>query len=383
MSTKVDRNAFWGYNWSVLVYRHAIMKHLTKHLQKHLKINENAYKKTWVTLVMIFFAMVMIFQKDATNTQLQFVRNADEQFVHNAAQQRDYLFQDEWNQEVYQWELTPNSTASTIAPTQPSQTDTIDSLINPNEVQQIVWDTTGQIYTGTIYSWAIATGSLTTTGNNKTGSLDCSTPWKEEVKNHDFILAYEQRKDVNTICNIEKRVCTDGTLWWTFTQNSCREDVVYEYRKAEVISYNQKVLNIYIQPVAPINSWADFDTQGKINTTESPTNTWGTSNSPVTTQATVAQTKSWTKLSCTTPRGQKIQHGQFTKAYKAPRGFIDLPCEVEIRACINGKLKWSLSYSKCTFNNTTYTDYLTAGSPTSSTGFLFFEWIKKAVRFGR
>ena len=37
--------------------------------------------------------MVMIFQKDTPNTELQFVRNSSETSVHNVAnQQRDYLF---------------------------------------------------------------------------------------------------------------------------------------------------------------------------------------------------------------------------------------------------------------------------------------------------
>jgi hypothetical protein len=72
------------------------MKHFIKHAKKHLqKISKETIKKGSTTLVLLFFAMVMIFQKDAANTQLQFVRNADEAFVHNAAQQRDYLFQDE------------------------------------------------------------------------------------------------------------------------------------------------------------------------------------------------------------------------------------------------------------------------------------------------
>jgi len=50
------------------------------------------------------------------------------------------------------------------------------------------------------------------TGTGSTGSLDCITPRKEEVKHKDFVLAYQQRKDVNTICNIQKRTCMSGTL---------------------------------------------------------------------------------------------------------------------------------------------------------------------------
>jgi len=42
--------------------------------------------------------------------------------------------------------------------------------------------------------------------------LDCITPWKEKVQDKDFILAYQQRKDVSSICNIEKRICNDGKL---------------------------------------------------------------------------------------------------------------------------------------------------------------------------
>jgi len=108
-------------------------------------------------------------------------------------------------------------------------------------------------------------------GTGTTGSLDCITPRNEIVKNQDFVLGYEQRTDVNTICNVEKRICMSGTLGGTFTQSSCRDDIVYDYHKAEAISYNQKVLNEYIQPTAPVNQGAEFDTEGKINTTETST----------------------------------------------------------------------------------------------------------------
>ncbi len=329
-------------------------------------------KKTATTLVLLFFAMVMIFQKDTTKTtELQFVRNTDEVFVHNAAnQQWDYLFQDEWGQQTYQGQINTGTTTGT-------NTETIDNLINSNEVAQVI----GNTQTGQLYSWTMSTGQIAQkTGTINTGSLDCITPWKEEVKNKDFVLAYEQRTDVNSICNIEKRVCTDGVLGGTFIQRSCKEDVVYVYTKAEVISYNQKVLNEYIQPTAPVNSWAEFNTEGKINTTQTATTTRETTNSSVTNTPGVTESPLPNKANCTTPRGQKIKHGQFIKAYKAPRGFIDLPCNVEIRACVNGTLKGSFTYSKCTFNNTTYSDYLTGGSPTSNTWFLFFQRIKSVLK---
>lgn len=357
------------------------MKNIKKHLQT---INEAPIKKWASLLIILFFMMTILFQKDVPNTEFQFVRNGDTALVHNAAQQRDYLFVDEW------W--INNSTGTTIN----TGNMTIDSLINPSEIQQIIADTqTGNTYTWTLFIWSMNTWSMNTwvittwiqikelTGVINTWSLDCITPRKEEVKNKDFILAYEQRKDVNTICNIEKRICTDGVLWWSFAQSSCKEDVVYDYRKAQVISYNQKVINEYIQPSDPINSWADFSTQGKINIIEKPIDKRGTSNNPIITKKEVTESPLPSKANCITPRGQTIKHGQFTKWYKAPRGFIDLACDVEIRACVNGNLKGTFNYPKCTFNNTSYTDYLKAGSPTASTGFLFFQRIKSTLKFWR
>ncbi len=339
--------------------------------------------------VFVFFAMSMLFQKDTQATQLQFVRNSDETATHNAANQRDYLFQNEAGNPEYQWQITQWQ-EPWAKPT--GGTETIDSLINPNDVTQILNDTgtqSGYIYSWTTYTWIILTGwttgvqTIQNTGTTTTGNGDCTTPRNEKVNNNDFVLAYQQRKDVNTICNIEKRVCTNGVLWWSFEQRSCKEDVVYVYQKAEVISYNQKVLNEYIQPNAPINSWADFNNDGKINTTEKPTTSRWTTNNPVSTTPAVHQTTTTTKASCTTPRGQTVKHGQFVKAYKSSRGFIDVACEVEIRACVNGKLKGTFMNPSCTFNNTSYTEYLKAWSPTSSTGFLFFERIKKTLKFGK
>ncbi len=273
---------------------------------------------------------------------MNFVRNDDEVFVHNAPnQQWDYLFQDTSGQQV------------------------ISGIF--------------QTQTEEIYSWIISTG-IQTIATPTTGLLDCITPRGETVKNNDFVLGYEERSDVNTICNIQKRICSNGVLWGTFSQQSCQENAIYDYTKAPVISYNQKILNDYIQPTTPINVWAAFNNEGKINSQEQPTDVQGTSNWSVTTTPQVAQSPWPTQVNCTTPRGQKIKNGQFVKAYKAPRGFIDLPCNVEIRACVNGKMKGSYTNAGCKYNNTTYTDYLKAGSPSSNTWFLFFQRIKSALK---
>lgn len=350
-----------------------------KHIQNQLKkIPKEVIKKGASTLVLLFFAMVMLFQKNSSNTELQFVWNGDESTVHNAAtQQRDYLFQNENGYPEYQgsvvkWEATP---AVVNTPNTPNadipKKNNMDNLINPNEVAQVIDNTsvqTGKLYVWTLYTWktytwTTYTGEQILPGKDMTNtiepiSLDCTTPRNETVKNSDFILAYEQRKDVNTICNVQKRVCNNGVLWGAFTQRSCKDDMVYVYRKAEVISYNQKILNDYIQPTTPVNVWAEFSNEGKINTTEAPTDTRGTRNKPVVIDKAVIQTPLSTKASCTTARWQTVKHGQFVKAYKTPRGFVDMQCEVEIRPCVNGALKGSFIYPKCIFKSITYTDYL-------------------------
>lgn len=375
------------------------MKHIKKNFKK---ISNASIKKGITTCVLLFFAMVMLFQKDTPNTEFQFVRNGDEGSIHGVANdnapasQRDYLFQNEAGNDVYQGQMTDWQRRNEVTP--PSTEENIDGVISTSGNTQMtgtIGSQTGKLYTwdlGTwiifyswsLHSWTIETGTETidiiSTTETIPWGLDCITPWKEIVKNKDFTLAYEQRKDVNNICNIEKRRCDNGVLWWSFTQKSCKEDIVYTYRKVEVISYNQKILNEYIQPVSPINAWAEFSNEGKIDTTENPTTTRGTTNASVVTNSWTTQSTLPNKAKCITPRGQKINHGQFIKAYKAPRWFIDLACDVEIRACVNGNLKGRFTYSKCSFNNTSYAEYIKAGSPESSEWFLFFQRIRSAIR---
>jgi hypothetical protein len=185
------------------------------------------------------------------------------------------------------------------------------------------------------------------------------------------------------MCNVQKRVCENGVLKWTFTQNSCKDDLVYSYKKVQAISYNQKVLNEYIQPNEAPNKWADFTNDGKIGQEDMPTNTrWNTTSTTTTTNET-QQTATPSKANCTTPRWQTVKHGQFVKAYKAPRWFIDVACEVELRPCVNGSLKGSFDYATCTYINTTSNDYLQNKSPLDGNWFLFFQRIKSTLRRGK
>lgn len=397
------------------------MKHSQKKSRRISK-KEVKNRNTWV--IILFFVIVMLFQRNSASTEFQFIRNDNEMGVHAVANdnpppsQRDYLFQNEAGNDVYQGQITDGQRRTEVVP--PSIEENKNTTISGNANIQISGTTqgyTGQSHTwnfgtwsaystgyqtGQIHTWDLGTWKMYVTGETHSWTIqtetekiqtgensiteiltwvsNCISPWEEIIRHKDFVLAYQQRKDVSSMCNIEKRVCNNGVLWWSFIQRSCKEDITYEYRKTEVISYNQKVLNEYIQPVKPKNIGAEFNNQWKIDATSSPTNTRGTENIHSTSQWETNQTPLPSKASCITPREQKIEHGQFIKAYKAPRGFIDLACEVELRPCIDGKLKGAFAHPKCIFNNTSYGDYMNAGGTQESRKFLFFEWIKWLIK---
>jgi hypothetical protein len=152
------------------------MKHIKKHLQK---ISKEMMKKTASTVVIIFFAMVMIFQKDTPSAELQFIRNDNETFVHGAANanapasQRDYLFQNEAGNDVYQGQMTDGQRRTAVTPPSTENMNTIDGLVNPNDVNQVIGDIgiqTGKLYTGTLYTGTMGTGiqTIQTTGTEFT-----------------------------------------------------------------------------------------------------------------------------------------------------------------------------------------------------------------------
>lgn len=339
--------------------------------KKYIKIfMKDKIKKSITVLIIFLFALSILSRQDTKNTDMQFVRNFQETTTHNAASsQRDYLFENEgntsWNQ-IYQGTINTWSTGSIT-------TNLVTGKVIDNK------DNTIKIYTGQM---------IPTTGQDiqkedilSTGRT-CTTPRNETVKNNDFVLAYQQRDDVETMCNVQKRVCENGVLQWTFTQNSCKDDLLYSYKKIEPISYNQKIVNEYIQPNEAPNKWAYFSNDGKIGEEKAQTTTrWNTINTTTSTDET-QQSSIPSKASCITPRGQTVQHGQFIKAYKAPRWFIDLECEVELRPCVNGVLKGNFNYATCNYINTTYNDYLQNKSPLDGTWFLFFERIKSTLRRG-
>lgn len=51
----------------------------------------------------------------------------------------------------------------------------------------------------------------------------CTAPWGQVIENGKSVLAYQQRTDDNTICNVQRRLCNDGKLAGSYTQRSCKE----------------------------------------------------------------------------------------------------------------------------------------------------------------
>jgi len=186
---------------------------------------------------------------------------------------------------------------------------------------------------------------------------DCLSPSGEDIVVHgDFMIAYQQREDVTTICNVEKRYCNDGTLLGSYEQEFCEEKTTYSYDKIIPTSANEFVPGEYVQPSPPANADADFDSQGKLNGTLKPTTRWEDqpSGAIVVNNVGVSQTTPPTPKDCKTPWNEKVLNNQFVRAYKESAGYFNRPCEVEIRMCMDGKLKGGFKYKACSYTGVSY-----------------------------
>lgn len=244
---------------------------------------------------------------------------------------------------------TPDTTTPMI---KDSQNVVVDSSSDVGAPVQI---TSWSISTWIISTWIVSTWALPSI------SVSCTTVWGEKVENQDFVLAYQQRSDVNSLCNVQKRYCSNGKLTGTYTQKSCKEDLKYSYTKVIPTAENDSnYVDPFIQPSDPSLSGAKFDLNWKIVSTNKPLDNWSDSwkSLMVSTGPYVTQINSPTTNSCSTPWGEKVPFGTFVKAYKSSVWLIDMPCDVEIRLCTKAWLKGSFKQSSCTYKNMTYSDYL-------------------------
>lgn len=187
----------------------------------------------------------------------------------------------------------------------------------------------------------------------------CQTPWNRTIKHWESVIAYEQREDVPSVCNAQRRTCNDWFLGGSFVQSSCKEDVEYKYTRVRAISYNERKVSDLVQtPKYAKNDGAEFDTDGKINpeSREPQTSRDNTINDGIYNESEV-ELKRQSYYSCTSPWWEVVQHWQFVKAYESPLWFTDQPCKVELRLCLNWSLNGRYSYKTCQAKGITSQDY--------------------------
>ena len=335
---------------------------------KHRKTPQISKELWYKVLTILFFAIAstyMLFplQQTPVTQEVSFVLTDANAQNHGAASQRDYLFDDSSGAQVYTGQLT--TTDTTTPPIQTTTTSSTPTKI-PQQLPTLSTGTSSGMYVGTLSPahLTIQTGTNTswttiTKPSIPQGNAWCTTPWGEKLQDKEFVLAYEQRNDVSSICNVQRRICNNGVLEGTYMQESCKEDVQYTYTRTQVISQNQEVVNPLVQPQEASNAGATFSTDGKINAApQQATTTRWTGNTTQISSSGAQQQTPYLKSDCRTPRGSIVKHGQFVKAYKSSLGLIDVPCETEIRLCINGSLKGRFLNKTCTFRNMTYNDYI-------------------------
>lgn len=191
---------------------------------------------------------------------------------------------------------------------------------------------------------------------------DCETPWWTNIRHNEWILAYEQRKDSPDICNVQKRVCKNWKLSWTFTQASCDESVEVEYTKLWFTTKNDEKFNELIQtPKYSEKDWANYNSNWKIlNDTnwKDPNTIWDNNDKDwdIWEYNSVEQVNP-NYYNCISPWWEIVQHGQFVKAYVFPYWFTNAECRVELRLCVDWELKWNYWYQKCDYLDITYEEY--------------------------
>lgn len=187
----------------------------------------------------------------------------------------------------------------------------------------------------------------------------CLTPWGYEIEHWASVLAYEQRSDASYICNLQRRTCKNGKLSGSFTQNSCDESLNGKIKNLPYDIYNTQDLGEFIQPPKnPINENTDFNLEGKMNDPQSPILIAWTPNNETSPEVNELPLQQNPRKYCQAPRGEKIQAGQFVKAYRFKNGFTDIPCKVQLRLCVDGKLEGTYQEATCQPWETSYEDFL-------------------------
>ena len=368
-----------------------IKNHLKYHLKKSIKVRKierseshfNRGQTTKILTIWFFFLFgyfMLVPPTPTTNTSneqlvFQFHGSASDWWVadaqsHGAADRWGYLFDGATGSQTFSGTVTTTTTTTTSTSTPTWTQATVTNVNAKGKYAKIITEITIPNYyvaaETLIFSRDLAIYYLehflegdrsklfvTTVGD---APKNCLSPAGDSVVLHgDFMIAYQQRADVTTICNVEKRYCNDGTLLGSYTQEFCEEKTPYEYEKVIPTSENEFIWGEYIQPNPPANANGNFNSQGQLNAPLDPTTRWDAqpADAIVVNNAWVEQTLVTSK-NCRAPRGEKVLNNQFVRAYKTNVWYFNRPCEVEIRMCMDGHLKWSFKYKACAYTGASY-----------------------------
>ena len=200
----------------------------------------------------------------------------------------------------------------------------------------------------------------------------CMTPWGYEIEHGQSVLAYQQRSDAIDVCNIQRRICMNGKLSWSYTQAACDETLWHDWtinwveseywtvQKIAYTTYNSVRLDEFIQPSEyAVNEFKEFDVHWKlIKGPQEQKKQWLWNSDAIYQEPEeVAQVRDAWGV-CKTPWWEKVQPRQFVKAYRFQNGFVDIPCQVQIRTCVDWKLEGQYQYSSCQAWDTSYEDFI-------------------------
>jgi len=193
----------------------------------------------------------------------------------------------------------------------------------------------------------------------------CKTPRGYTIDHGESVVAYKQDPNSYDDCNLERRYCYDGKLSGTFKEKSCKVNTKYTYYQKTFVAYHTNEKSDIIQPEKqPLYTEENYPTN-KHGVEEvldrEPVHEhtdYSKSESTLSKEKPEVEQETFHHSNCVAPRGEKVKHGQFVKAYRHKNGFNDYPCEVQIRLCTNGTLEGTYQNDYCMHRNTSYLDRL-------------------------
>lgn len=189
----------------------------------------------------------------------------------------------------------------------------------------------------------------------------CTTPWGKTIDHNESLIAYKTRTAYS--CVQEKRTCHDGKLSGSFTYSSCTitKPTLPTIKPTPPKPSPPKPPQ---EPSNPEPKRSCTTPRGKVIPHGESVHAFKeTSSSDVCTGQmricfdgkltgsftynTCEVKKVEPKKSCTTPRGEKVEHNEHVKAYRLPTSISNSFCDEQIRICRDGILWGKFTYPNC------------------------------------